>query len=174
MIRNIASPPGAGAPEVAARIMSARKAFREKLTQPAVSQLIEPFDPKKYNTNATVAENILFGLPIGDVFDIEQLAEHPYIRDILAKAGLSDEFLEMGKQVAQTMLELSGPDTPVISCPPAQLTHAYSQVPEAILVVNSCPKWLTHCGPHVDVWRSVFQTPSVVVPNESDGGVSPQ
>ena len=93
-------------PEVAARIMSARKAFREKLTQPAVSQLIEPFDPEKYNTNATVAENILFGLPIGDVFDIEQLAEHPYIRDILAKAGLSDEFLEMGKQVAQTMLEL--------------------------------------------------------------------
>ena len=93
-------------PEVAARIMSARNALREKLAQPTISQLIEPFDPGKYNTNATVAENILFGLPIGDVFDIEQLAEHPYIRDTLAKAGLSDDFLEMGKQVAQTMLEL--------------------------------------------------------------------
>jgi len=93
-------------PEVAVRIMSARSALRERLTDPAVSQLIEPFDAEKYNTNATVAENILFGLPVGEVFDIEQLAEHPYIRDILAKVGLSDDFLEMGIQVAQTMLEL--------------------------------------------------------------------
>ena len=93
-------------PEVAARIMSARSALRERLTDPAVSQLIEPFDAEKYNTNATVAENILFGLPVGDVFDIEKLAEHPYIREILDKVGLSDDFLEMGKQVAQTMLEL--------------------------------------------------------------------
>ncbi len=93
-------------PEVAARIMSARVALRERFSDPAVAQLIEPFDADAYNRNASVAENILFGLPVGDVFDLERLAEHAYIREVLEKVGLSDDFLEMGKQVAQTMLEL--------------------------------------------------------------------
>ncbi len=93
-------------PEVAARIMSARAALRERFADPAVAQLIEPFNSDAYNTNASVAENILFGLPVGDAFDLERLAEHSYIREVLEKVGLSDDFLEMGKQVAQTMIEL--------------------------------------------------------------------
>ena len=92
--------------EVAARIMTARAALRERLSDPAVAQLIEPFDVDAYNSNASVAENILFGLPVGEGFDLERLAEHPFIREVLNKVGLSDDFLEMGKQVAQTMLEL--------------------------------------------------------------------
>lgn len=92
--------------EVAARIMAARQALRERLSDPALAQLIEPFSADAYNTNASVAENILFGLPVGDAFDLERLAENPYIRDVLDKVGLTDDFLEMGKQVAQTMLEL--------------------------------------------------------------------
>jgi putative ABC transport system ATP-binding protein len=93
-------------PEVAERIMAARAALRERFADPAVGQLIEPFDSDAYNTNATVAENILFGLPVGNAFDLERLAEHSYIQEVLEKVGLSDDFLEMGKQVAQTMLEL--------------------------------------------------------------------
>lgn len=93
-------------PEVAERIMAARSALRERFADPAVGQLIEPFDADSYNTNASVAENILFGLPVGDAFDLERLAEHAYIREVLDKVKLSDDFLEMGKQVAQTMVEL--------------------------------------------------------------------
>ncbi len=93
-------------PDVAERIMAARAALRERLSDPAVAQLIEPFDPEKYNSNATVAENILFGLPVGGVFDPENLAGNEYIKSVLDKVKLSDDFLEMGKQVAQTMLEL--------------------------------------------------------------------
>ena len=93
-------------PEVAARIMTARAALRERFADPAVAQLIEPFDADAFNTNASVAENILFGLPVDKTFDLERLAEHPFIEEVLNKVGLSDDFLEMGKQVAQTMLEL--------------------------------------------------------------------
>lgn len=92
--------------EVAERIMAARSALRERFADPAVGQLIEPFDADSYNTNASVAENILFGLPVGGAFDLERLAEHAYIREVLDKVKLSDDFLEMGKQVAQTMVEL--------------------------------------------------------------------
>ena len=93
-------------PEVAERIMSARAALHDRLADPAVAQLVEPFDVNAYNANATVAENILFGLPVGDAFDLENLAANEYIRSVLDKMNLSDEFLEMGKQVTQTMLEL--------------------------------------------------------------------
>ena len=93
-------------PEVAERIMQARAALLDRLSDSAVAQLVEPFDVDVYNANASVAENILFGLPVGDAFDLDNLAENAYIRSVLDKTKLSDDFLEMGKQVAQTMLEL--------------------------------------------------------------------
>jgi putative ABC transport system ATP-binding protein len=92
--------------EFADRIMSARRALRDRLSEPEIAPLIEPFDPALFNTNASVAENILFGLPVDGSFDLEQLAENAYIREILDKVGLSDDFLAMGQQVASTMVEL--------------------------------------------------------------------
>jgi putative ABC transport system ATP-binding protein len=93
-------------PEIAEKIMTARAALRERLSDPAVALLIEPFDIEKYNSNATVAENILFGLPVGNSFDLENLAGNAYIQTVLDKVNLTEDFLDMGKQVAQTMLEL--------------------------------------------------------------------
>ncbi len=93
-------------PDVAERIMSARGALHDRLSDPEVAQLVEPFDVNAYNANASVAENILFGLPVGDAFDLDNLAANEYIQSVLAKMNLADDFLEMGKQVAQTMLEL--------------------------------------------------------------------
>jgi len=93
-------------PEAAERIMAARAALRDRLVDPAVAQLVESFDVNAYNTNASVAENILFGLPVGNAFDLENLAANEYIQHVLEKMKLSGDFLEMGKQVAQTMLEL--------------------------------------------------------------------
>ena len=92
--------------DLADRIMTARDALRERLSEPEIAPLIEPFDPERFNTNASVAENILFGLPVDDSFDLEKLAEHPYIRQILDKVGLTEDFLAMGQQVASTMVEL--------------------------------------------------------------------
>ncbi len=93
-------------PETAELIMSARAALRGRLSDPAVAQLIEPFDIETYNSNASVAENILFGLPIGNAFDLENLADSAYMQVVLDKVNLSADFLDMGTQVAQTMLEL--------------------------------------------------------------------
>ncbi|MBT5107322.1 MAG: ABC transporter ATP-binding protein [Rhodospirillaceae bacterium] len=92
--------------DIADRIMSARRLLRDRLSEPEIAPLIEPFDQSRFNTNATVAENILFGLPADDSFDLEKLAEHPYMRQVLDTVGLSDDFLTMGQNVAQTMVEL--------------------------------------------------------------------
>ncbi len=93
-------------PEIAEGVLKARKALDEKLADPALASLIERYDPEKYNTNATVAENLLFGTPVGDSFDVDNLAEHPFIRQGMEQIGMTDDFLQMGYQAASTMVEL--------------------------------------------------------------------
>jgi putative ABC transport system ATP-binding protein len=93
-------------PELAASFLEARRAMGERLQDPKLGRLVEVFDPERYNTNATLAENLLFGKPIGAAFDIENLAAHPYVQQIIAQAGLTEPLLEVGFKLASTMVEL--------------------------------------------------------------------
>jgi putative ABC transport system ATP-binding protein len=93
-------------PEVAAAVLEARRAMRARLENPSFSRLVEVFDPERYNTNATLAENLLFGAPVDQTFDIDHLAAHPYVQQILDRAGLTDLLVEVGLKVAATMVEL--------------------------------------------------------------------
>jgi putative ABC transport system ATP-binding protein len=56
-------------PELAERVLEARRALGERLQNPKLGRLVEVWDADRYNTNATLAENLLFGYPIGDEFD---------------------------------------------------------------------------------------------------------
>ena len=67
---------------------------------------MERFDPKKYNRNATLAENLLFGTPVGRTFDVENLAGNAYVRRVLHDTGLYETLLRTGQKVAETMVEL--------------------------------------------------------------------
>jgi len=94
-------------PDVVEGMLKARKALSDRMAEdPELASLIEPFDPDTYNTNSTVAENLLFGTPVGDAFDLERLAEHPFIKEVLERVGLADKMVGMGYQVAATMVEL--------------------------------------------------------------------
>ena len=93
-------------PDVAEKILRARRALNERLSDPEIAPLIEPFDEGLYNNNATVAENLLFGAPAGKSFDLERLAEHPYVQDVLDRVELTRDFIETGKQLAEMMIEL--------------------------------------------------------------------
>ncbi|HYM32475.1 MAG TPA: ABC transporter transmembrane domain-containing protein [Candidatus Cybelea sp.] len=88
-------------------LLKARISLREKLSGNGQGQLIEGWDRTKYNRNASVAENLMFGSPVGaDGLNLERLAEHPYVQAVLEKVGLKDAFLASGYEVAQTMVEL--------------------------------------------------------------------
>ncbi len=93
-------------PKLAESALRAREALRERLKDPEIAALIEPFDANAYNTNATLAENLLFGTPVGDEFDIDHLAENAYVLQVLDKLELTDDLVEMGRNVAETMVEL--------------------------------------------------------------------
>ncbi len=94
------------APELASRILEARGALRARLQEQGLVDLVEPFDSSRYNNNATVAENLVFGVPRGENLDATQLAEHPYVRGILRQLGLLEPLTEAGRKVAATMVEL--------------------------------------------------------------------
>ena len=97
--------PAAGA-EAAERILKARTAMMARLKEPAYADLVEPFDRATYNLNASLAENLIFGNPVGDAFDIEKLAENSYVLEVLKKADLIDDLLSCGHQLTATMIEL--------------------------------------------------------------------
>ena len=91
---------------LAGRVLEARKALRSRLDAADAAAPLEPFDTHAYNVNATLAENLLFGAPIGPAFQVENLAGHPFVRSVLEEAGLLDRLEGIGLQVAKIMVEL--------------------------------------------------------------------
>jgi putative ABC transport system ATP-binding protein len=93
-------------PEAAAQLLEARKALAHRLAEDGITELVETYDVDRFNFNASVAENLLFGTPIGPAFDFDALADNTYVLQVLAKVGLIDDLVEAGRQVAETMVEL--------------------------------------------------------------------
>ena len=68
--------------------------------------LVEPFDPKRYNHQATIGENLLFGMPLGDTFREANLPSHPFVRAILEAEGLTKTLAAMGLSIATSLVEI--------------------------------------------------------------------
>ena len=102
-------------PDIAESLLAARRSLRERLAAADLSHLVEPFDRAAYNANATLAENLVFGTPIGNAFDLDRLAEHPYVLAVLDTMGLTNTLIDTGRKIAETMVELFAdlpPDNP--------------------------------------------------------------
>jgi putative ABC transport system ATP-binding protein len=93
-------------PEIAAGVLVARRALADRLAEEGIGHLVERFDPERYNSNASLAENLLFGTPVELAFDFDFLAHNTYVLRVLDKVGLTDDLIAMGAEVAQTMVEL--------------------------------------------------------------------
>ena len=103
-LRGVIDP--AARPELAAGILKARTALRERLAREDQAALIEPFDESRFNDNATLGENLLFGTATDARLNPERLADQPYVLGILETAGLIGELLAAGRETAETMVEL--------------------------------------------------------------------
>lgn len=96
----------ASSDETGLLILGARSKLRSRLEELGLDHLVEPFDAEKFNTNASVAENLLFGTPVGEQFKLDHLASEPYVRSVLDQVGLTEDFIRIGRDVASTMVEL--------------------------------------------------------------------
>src|SRR2546421_294186 len=93
-------------PAIAERVLYARSRMHERLASLHIADWVERFDPASYNRNATLAENLLFGTPVGRTFDIDNLAANGYVRRVLHETGLYELLLRTGHKVAETMVQL--------------------------------------------------------------------
>ena len=93
-------------PELSERLIEARLQLRGRLVEGGMADLVEPFDPDRYNAQAAVAENLLFGVPTSRLLVGRSLAEHAGFRDALAKEGLVEDLIGIGARIAETMTEI--------------------------------------------------------------------
>ncbi len=87
------------------RLLEARKLLRSRLERDQ-RKIVETFDPKSYNSQATIAENLLFGMPESTEFQLPVLADNTVFRKILVKYGVEDVLFETGCEITRTLLEL--------------------------------------------------------------------
>jgi putative ABC transport system ATP-binding protein len=87
-------------------IIAGRQLLREKLDAENLSHLVEAFDADRYNAQATIAENLLFGVPVSRRLTGRALAEHHGFRRTLAGTGLTRALVDMGAAIAETMTEI--------------------------------------------------------------------
>lgn len=87
------------------QIIEARHALRNALTDTGGRQLVEPFDPQAYNVQATLIENILFGVARQGGAP-ERFLDDPVFRRALEETQLDTELQRLGISIAETMTEI--------------------------------------------------------------------
>jgi putative ABC transport system ATP-binding protein len=92
-------------PTISARIVELRHSLRERLVEERLEDLLVPFDFDRYNSQASVGENLIFGTRARSVDDGELVA-HPYSQRVLETTGLDRGLYQMGLEIAETAVEL--------------------------------------------------------------------
>lgn len=93
-------------PKLVDAVLAARIAVGSRFGLPALSDLVEFFDRDRYNGNVSLGQNLLFGTTVGNDFDMNNLARNPYVREVIDRAGLTKDLLQLGYQIAEIMVEL--------------------------------------------------------------------
>lgn len=93
-------------PDLASAVLSARPRLKELLAERDLSDLVEPFDINRYNDNATVGFNLIFGIPTNPGYERRRFLEHPFLLSFLEENELLEPFVRMGQQILSLMLEL--------------------------------------------------------------------
>jgi len=103
--------------ELQSRILAARDDFRERLVRSQGEHYVEMFDPDRYVVNATVRENLVFGVAVPEALGDARLEDHAYMVPVVAETGLEEKLVGMGLRIAETLIDLFGdlaPDNPLL------------------------------------------------------------
>ena len=93
-------------PHLAEQIVALRQALGGVLAEEGVSGLVVPFEPGRYNSEATVGENILFGTATGPELAGTAIAGNAYFRSVMTSSGMAHTLFEMGREIAANAVEL--------------------------------------------------------------------
>ena len=88
------------------KVIRARHEIQDRLGAAGLKQLVEHFDVTKFNPQATLGENIIFGASASDRFVGSEAAVDPYLRSVIADQGLTDRLVDIGLRIADTVVEV--------------------------------------------------------------------
>ncbi len=91
--------------DILQRFVDARQVIRENLDAQNLLNVIEPFDPDHFNRNATLGENLVFGIAGGQRLSSRGLASDRFFRAIIGAEGLEAPLAEIGRNIAETTIE---------------------------------------------------------------------
>jgi putative ABC transport system ATP-binding protein len=94
-------------PGLVAKLVEARHVVRSELGKRDLLRLVEPFDPDRYNANASIAENLLFGVPLHRDLAGGGLVQDSYLRSVLDAEGLTTPLAGVGVRIAEITLEMT-------------------------------------------------------------------
>ncbi|EEA94363.1 putative ABC transport system ATP-binding protein [Pseudovibrio denitrificans] len=93
--------------ELVPNLLAARKAFCEKIKGDArLQNLVEFWDPEKFNMSANLAQNLFFASPKEHFMTIEHVPTDPQISAFLKQTGFDVLLSDIGLKIATTMVEL--------------------------------------------------------------------
>ena len=93
-------------PSLATMGLEARTRIRDRVQREDLASYVELFDPLRYHSNISVAENLLFGTPRSPAFQPANLPGNPEFVGLLREVGLLDDLYAAGVRVAGLMVEL--------------------------------------------------------------------
>ena len=94
-----------GDEDIKASVMEARRQFAG---DQYISSAVEFFDPDSYNQQLTIGENIIFGTPVDESFETDNLPTNEMLRGLLRESGLEGPLFDMGIEIARNNVELFG------------------------------------------------------------------
>ncbi len=101
---------------LSSKILAARDDLRERLAASQTEHYVEMFDPDRYVVNASIKENLIFGVADQDALN-GRIEDNPYLTSVIKETGLEGKLLTMGLNVAETLIDLFGdlePNNPLM------------------------------------------------------------
>lgn len=92
--------------ETKERLLAARQSVRAQIEAEGLAGLIAPFDFAQFNTEATIGENLMFGVIAGERLTAKARASDPYVQSILKAEGLERPLADIGLRIAETSVEI--------------------------------------------------------------------
>ncbi len=93
-------------PGLADDVMVLRNTLKHSLKEQDLDSIVLPFEPDRYNPEATIVENLLFGVPADRESSISTIVRHPFFAAAMSEAGLIGMLFDLGWRFARGTAEM--------------------------------------------------------------------
>lgn len=93
-------------PDLAEDVLVLRRTLGARLADQDLADIVHPFRPDEYNAEATILENLLFGIPADADTSPDVIFAHPFFEATLRDTGLGAMLFDLGWHFAADTVEL--------------------------------------------------------------------